>query len=91
MKTILIVDDEEKIREVVASYLQNEGYANIQSGTGNKALELVRGGNVDLLILDLMLPDISGKDVCRAIRQFSPVPIIMLTAKVLEDDIGYRP
>lgn len=86
MKTILIVDDEEKIREVVASYLQNEGYATIQSGTGNKALELVRGGNVDLLILDLMLPDMTGEDVCRAIRQFSPVPVIMLTAKVSEDD-----
>ena len=86
MKSILIVDDEEKIREVVASYLQNEGYATIQSGTGNKALELVRGGNVDLLILDLMLPDMSGEDVCRAIRQFSPVPVIMLTAKVSEDD-----
>jgi two-component system, OmpR family, response regulator ResD len=86
MKTILIVDDEEKIREVVVSYLQNEGYATIQSGTGNKALELVRGGNVDLLILDLMLPDMSGEDVCRAIRQFSPVPVIMLTAKVSEDD-----
>lgn len=86
MKTILIVDDEEKIREVVASYLQNEGYATIQSGTGNKALELVRGGNVDLLILDLMLPDMNGEDVCRAIRQFSPVPVIMLTAKVSEDD-----
>ncbi|GGI45692.1 DNA-binding response regulator [Paenibacillus marchantiophytorum] len=86
MKTILIVDDEEKIREVVASYLQNEGYRAIQSETGNKALELVRGGNVDLLILDLMLPDMSGEDVCRAIRQFSPVPVIMLTAKVSEDD-----
>ncbi|MCY9666397.1 response regulator transcription factor [Paenibacillus alginolyticus] len=86
MKAILIVDDEEKIREVIASYLQNEGYAIIQSGTGNKALELVRGGNVDLLILDLMLPDMSGEDVCRAIRQFSPVPVIMLTAKVSEDD-----
>jgi DNA-binding response OmpR family regulator len=86
MKTILIVDDEEKIREVVASYLQNEGYATLESGTGNKALELVRGGNVDLLILDLMLPDMSGEDVCRVIRQFSPVPVIMLTAKVSEDD-----
>jgi two-component system, OmpR family, response regulator ResD len=66
--------------------LQNEGYATIQSDKGNKALELVRGGNVDLLILDLMLPDMSGEDVCRAIRQFSPVPVIILTAKVSEDD-----
>lgn len=86
MKTILIVDDEEKIREVVASYLQNEGYTTVEASTGDKALELVRGGNVDLLILDLMLPDMSGENVCRAIRQFSPVPVIMLTAKVSEDD-----
>jgi two-component system response regulator ResD len=86
MKTILIVDDEEKIREAVASYLQNEGYATVEAGTGDKALEFVRGGNVDLLILDLMLPDMPGEDVCRAIRQFSPVPVIMLTAKVSEDD-----
>lgn len=86
MKTILIVDDEEKIREVVASYMQNEGYSTVEAGTGKKALELVRGGNVDLLILDLMLPDMSGEDVCRAIWQFSPVPVIMLTAKVSEDD-----
>ncbi|KRF11075.1 response regulator transcription factor [Paenibacillus sp. Soil787] len=86
MRTILIVDDEEKIREVVASYLQNEGYTTVEASTGNKALELVRGGNVDLLILDLMLPDMSGENVCRAIRQFSPVPVIMLTAKVSEDD-----
>jgi two-component system response regulator ResD len=86
MKTILIVDDEEKIREVVTSYLQNEGYSTVEADTGNKALELVRGGNVDLLILDLMLPDMSGEDVCRAIRQFSPIPVIMLTAKVSEDD-----
>jgi two-component system, OmpR family, response regulator ResD len=86
MKTILIVDDEEKIREVVVSYLQNEGYATVEAGTGNKALEFVQGGNVDLLILDLMLPDMSGEDVCRAIRQFSSVPVIMLTAKASEDD-----
>ncbi|WP_261305481.1 response regulator transcription factor [Paenibacillus andongensis] len=86
MKTILIVDDEEKIREVVVSYLQSEGYQTVEAGTGSKALELIRGGNVDLLILDLMLPDMSGEHVCRVIRQFSPVPVIMLTAKVSEDD-----
>lgn len=86
MKTILIVDDEEKIRDVVASYLQFEGYTTVEASTGNQALELVHGGNIDLIILDLMLPDMSGEDVCRALRQFSPVPVIMLTAKVSEDD-----
>ncbi|MBP1964291.1 response regulator transcription factor [Paenibacillus aceris] len=86
MKTILIVDDEEKIREVVVSYLQSEGYQTVEAGTGIKALEWVRRGNIDLIILDLMLPDMSGENVCKGIRQFSPVPVIMLTAKVSEDD-----
>lgn len=86
MKTILIVDDEEKIREVVVSYLQSEGYHTVEAGTGNQALEWVRRGNIDLIILDLMLPDMSGENVCREIRQFSTVPVIMLTAKVSEDD-----
>ncbi|WP_248928345.1 response regulator transcription factor [Paenibacillus hamazuiensis] len=86
MKTILIVDDEEKIREVVVSYLQKDGFLTIEAGTGKNALELVHGGNIDLVILDLMLPDLSGEEVCRAIRQFSPVPVIMLTAKISEDD-----
>ncbi|WP_127529338.1 response regulator transcription factor [Paenibacillus kobensis] len=86
MKTILMVDDEEKIREVVVSYLQNDGFQTIEADTGNKALDLVRGGNIDLVILDLMLPDLSGEDVCKSIRQFSTIPIIMLTAKVTEDD-----
>jgi two-component system, OmpR family, response regulator ResD len=86
MKTILIVDDEEKIREVVVSYLQIEGYQTVEAGTGNQALEFVRRGNINLIILDLMLPDMSGEDVCIAIRQFSPIPAIMLTAKVSEDN-----
>lgn len=86
MKTILMVDDEEKIREVVVSYLQKDGFQTIEADTGNKALDLVRGGNIDLVILDLMLPDLSGEEVCKSIRQFSTIPIIMLTAKVTEDD-----
>jgi two-component system, OmpR family, response regulator ResD len=86
MKTILMVDDEEKIREVVISYLQKDGFKTIEADTGNKALDLVRSRNIDLVILDLMLPDLSGEEVCQSIRQFSTVPIIMLTAKVTEDD-----
>ncbi|MCY9657139.1 response regulator transcription factor [Paenibacillus chondroitinus] len=86
MKTILMVDDEEKIREVVVSYLQKDGFHSLEADTGKKALDLVRGGNIDLVILDLMLPDLSGEEVCKSIRQFSTIPIIMLTAKVTEDD-----
>ncbi|MBD3919098.1 response regulator transcription factor [Paenibacillus sp. PR3] len=86
MKTILIVDDEEKIREVVVSYLQKDGFRTIEADTGITALELVRSGNIDLVILDLMLPDLSGVEVCKSIRQISTMPIIMLTAKVTEDD-----
>ncbi|GMK41442.1 DNA-binding response regulator [Paenibacillus sp. CCS19] len=86
MKTILMVDDEEKIREVVVSYLQMDGFRTIETDKGLQALELVRNGNIDLVILDLMLPDLSGVEVCKSIRQFSTIPIIMLTAKVTEED-----
>ncbi|MBP1154664.1 MULTISPECIES: response regulator transcription factor [unclassified Paenibacillus] len=81
MKTILIVDDEAKIREVVASYLRKEGYLTIEAGSGSEALELAEKGNLDFIILDLMLPDISGEEVCRRVRRFSPIPVLMLTAK----------
>ncbi|OCT13662.1 DNA-binding response regulator [Paenibacillus pectinilyticus] len=86
VKTILIVEDEDKIREVLISYLNKEGFQTIESATGIQAMDYVRSGRVDLLILDLMLPDISGVEVCKAIRQFSSIPIIMLTARVSEDD-----
>jgi DNA-binding response OmpR family regulator len=86
MKTILMVDDEEKIRDVVVSYLHKDGFHAIEADTGKKALEIIRRGNIDLVILDLMLPDLSGEEVCKSIRQFSAIPVIMLTAKVSEDD-----
>lgn len=86
MKTVLMVDDEAKIRDVVVSYLHKEGFRTVEADTGHRALESVRGGSIDLVILDLMLPDLSGEEVCKAIRQFSPIPVIMLTAKSAEDD-----
>ncbi|PWK11235.1 response regulator transcription factor [Tumebacillus permanentifrigoris] len=88
MKTILIVDDEAKIRDVVASYLQKENYRTLEAATGREALEHLNTSNpqIDLCILDLMLPDISGEEVCRQIRRTSALPILMLTAKVTEDD-----
>ncbi|AJY73503.1 response regulator transcription factor [Paenibacillus beijingensis] len=85
-KTILVVDDEDKIRDVVASYLQKDGFRTLEADTGEKALHIVQFKALDLIILDLMLPDMSGEQVCKQIRQFSSLPILMLTAKVSEDN-----
>jgi DNA-binding response OmpR family regulator len=86
VKTILVIDDEFKIREVISSFLQLEGYRVIDAQSGYIGLNCFRTQSVDLVILDLMLPDISGEEVCRQIRQQSSVPVLMLTAKVSEDD-----
>ncbi|RXY98380.1 response regulator transcription factor [Fictibacillus sp. S7] len=86
MKTILIVDDEEKILEVVSSYLRNEGYQTIEAASGQAALEYIKRGHIDFVILDLMLPDYSGEDICQSIRQEASVPILMLTAKAKETE-----
>ncbi len=84
--TVLVVDDERKIREVVCSYLEREGYAVLQADTGQRALEAVQRGAPDLVVLDLMLPDLSGEEVARSIRSVSRVPIIILTAKADPND-----
>lgn len=85
-KKILVVDDEQKIVEVVASYLQRDGYQPLTAGDGREALAVFAQMEPDLVILDLMLPQISGEDVCKAIRRTSRVPIIMLTARVDVDE-----
>lgn len=87
VKRILVVDDEPKIVEVVRSYLENSGYNVFEAYTGKKAFELFEKFNPSLVVLDLMLPDISGEDICRALRKKSRVPIIMLTARIEEEDI----
>ncbi|PZD96752.1 DNA-binding response regulator [Paenibacillus sambharensis] len=83
---VLVVDDEENILSVVRAYLEKSGYQVYVAETGQSALQLFTHIEPDLVILDLMLPDTSGEDVCRAIRRESNVPIIMLTAKIQEDD-----
>lgn len=90
-KVILIVDDEIKIIEVIKLYLENEGYDVIWATDGSDALYKYKKYSVDLIILDLMLPDISGEQICKSIREISDVPIIMLTAKTDEDSVlnGY--
>jgi len=86
-KTILVVDDEEKIVEVVKSYLEKDGYKAILAYNGKDALQLFEKHNPALIILDLMLPDMTGEEICRTIRKKSRVPIIMLTAKIEEQSI----
>ena len=78
---ILIVDDEKKIVDIVKAYLEKENYLVFVAHDGAAALEMVNDINPDLIILDLMLPKISGWDVCRHLRSGSNVPIIMLTAR----------
>lgn len=86
MFNILLVDDEIKITEVVKAYLDKEGYNTFVAYDGKKALELFNQETFDLVILDRMLPDISGEEICEKIRQTSLVHIIMLTAKTEEED-----
>ena len=90
-KKILVVDDEVKIVEVISAYLKNEGYEVVFATNGREAIDKYKSNDIDLIILDLMLPDISGEDVCKEIREISDVPIIMLTAKTDEDSVlnGY--
>ena len=81
MKKILVVDDEKKIVDIVKAYLERDGYQVLAAYDGNAALEIARHQKPDLLVLDLMLPEISGLDVCRTLRKESDTPIIMLTAR----------
>lgn len=81
MKKILVVDDEKKIVEIIKAYLEREGFQIISAFDGKSAIDLAFSQNPDLIVLDLMLPEVSGWDVCRAVRKKSEVPIIMLTAR----------
>lgn len=84
-RKILLVEDEEKIADIVKAYLEKEHFRVTVAETGEKALSTLKEGFV-LIILDLMLPDMAGEDICQAIRKDSDVPIIMLTAKSGEED-----
>ncbi len=84
-RRILVIEDENKIAEIVKAYLEKEKFEVAVADTGQKAITVLKKG-FDLVILDLMLPDMEGEDICRMIRKDSYVPIIMLTAKSEEDD-----
>lgn len=83
---ILIIEDEEKISMIIKSYLEKEGYKVFQAYDGEAGLELFEQNNPDLVILDLMLPKLPGEEVIKEIRNKSEVPIIMVSAKVEEDN-----
>jgi len=84
---ILIVDDEKKIAAVLKAYLEQDGFAVIIAADGPEALKLAHREEPDLIILDLMLPNLSGEEVCHRLRQEgSRIPVIMLTAKTSVED-----
>lgn len=85
-KKILLVDDEPEILEICSDYLKASGYDVVTAKDGVQGLSVFRRERPDLIVLDLMLPEMDGLDVCRVIRRESNVPIIMLTARVEETD-----
>ena len=86
MTRVLVVEDEPNLREPLVYLLEKEGYKVLEAENGNAAIESFRKDSPELILLDLMLPGISGNEVCRIIRQESQVPIIMITAKDTEID-----
>ena len=84
---ILVVEDETRIAEVVQQYLERDGHMVVPATTGAAALDAAARRRPDLVVLDLGLPDMSGEDVCRRLREASNVPIIMLTARDAEEDL----
>lgn len=84
-QTILVVDDERNIIELARMYLEQDGYAVISASDGRTALDRILAGEPDLVVLDLMLPELDGWEVCKQARAQSDVPIIMLTAR--DDDV----
>jgi two-component system response regulator RegX3 len=83
---VLVVEDEQSLREPLVYLLEKEGYEVLEAADGNTAIDLFRANNPDIVLLDLMMPGMSGNEVCRVIRQTSNVPVIMLTAKDSEID-----
>ena len=84
--TVLLVEDERKLRELVRSYLERAGLTVLSTGSGAEAITLAAVASPDLVVLDLMLPDVPGETVARELRATGPVPILMLTAKSAEED-----
>lgn len=89
---ILIIEDEYRMRKLLKDYFKKEEFAIFEGENGIEGLEVFKNNNIDIVILDIMLPYLDGWSVCKAIRKISKVPIIMLTAKGEEEDklLGYE-
>ena len=85
-RRILVADDDKNIRELIKLYLVKEGFAVYEAADGAETIVKAQQANPDLLVLDLMMPVLDGVEVCRQIRRFSKLPIIMLTARAEDDD-----
>ena len=85
-RRILVIEDDRKTADIVRLYLENDGYQVLTAYDGAEGLDIAREGKPDLIVLDLLLPAISGLEVCRTLRRESDVPIIMLTALSTEQD-----
>ena len=85
-RTVLVVEDETKIRDLLRAYLERERLVVLSTASGAEAISLARDAAPDLIVLDLRLPDVPGEEVAREVRSFSAVPILMLTAKSAEED-----
>ncbi len=86
MATVLVVDDEPIVREVVVRYLAREGHTTLEAGDGNAARDAIESSDPDLVVLDVMLPGMDGLELCRWIRSSSELPVILLTARGEEAD-----
>lgn len=87
MRTILLVDDEHRMLDLLALFLEPHGFTCIKATNGKKGLEIVEKEKVSLVLLDVMMPDMDGWEVCKKIRELSGVPVIMLTARVDKADL----
>jgi two-component system, OmpR family, phosphate regulon response regulator PhoB len=86
MSTVLVVDDEPIVRDVVVRYLRRDGFETLEAGDGDRARELIELGGLSLVVLDVMLPGTDGLELCRWIRSRSELPVILLTARGEEAD-----
>lgn len=87
MRTILLIDDEQRMLDLLELFLMPHGFRCIKADNGRKGLEILERETVNLVLLDVMMPDIDGWEVCREIREFSEVPVIMLTARSDKKDL----
>ncbi|MGE8006804.1 response regulator transcription factor [Lysinibacillus sp. NPDC093216] len=85
-ETILIVDDEKEIRNLIAIYLKNEGYEVLEASDGEEGLSLLKKHKVHLIVLDIMMPNVDGIEMCMKVREIAEMPIIMLSAKSQDMD-----